>query len=849
MKKTVISYLVIVSCLLSLSLQAADSVAAGLKGTYNAIPDDLQPFSPVHGAIIAENGVLKSIWQEESPLGDLARLMFKELDGNMHCATLASNPVSVLQGSLIKRIMDHHIKGGKPYSSLLPKSIIFLEAGTSAPSTLTGIGLAWWNAYKSEANGFNESYKQRDFKKGAKPFLRALDAASTANAQRTNDILIAFAYLKCRTPQDLQKFFKLFYPQLPSQLFTEDNFKEFETFFQTTALTPETAPDHVEQMAFWLLRRKAGDLHFLSPRLQYITFEENQIPLCVEGTIETIVNTLLYDPVTKRLSLSHLNPSLDLNPAFRAYIATHNNPHIKDYFPSTLPDWAALMTNIPGVVYKKGNKEIRALSENILTTLNFLFGTDATTFSEFGKRISSPDRIITFTNPTTENDSSDEESDDEDFGDGFDSDSDEEESSWLDDGQEGTTQTTEEPAALAEDSLTAAVDSETESSEESEEAHSTLYLTAKVSDHGFAPLLKIKINKSPEANEQTPELQAFGHAQASFANENSSTPTLVALDNMKLIGDLVGEDLFALFGIDWYKILTKFFKQKLFTTGPEFVDFLRNYHVTPAQIAAPSGDDDYILEDVIFLGRKDFIQSLIDFGVPIDHFPDQSDAVHTPLRFALQNKKAVKAGIPQLLMAHGATITPEQLNTPDQYKMKSLDYLLWKPYLPQVELLLQLGGNPNVSDKFDQYPLWLAVINDNVPFTKLLLNYGANPNISKDEIPLLGWTNNKNIIRLLLEHGANPNIMIGNFTPLIKRLWAKDVEAIKLLLEFGADPRIKSTYFNGDQVSTLDMVTSFLPELEDLMKQKAAELATKEQLLLEPIVDFGSLLSEKLPLP
>jgi len=105
-----------------------------------------------------------------------------------------------------------------------------------------------------------------------------------------------------------------------------------------------------------------------------------------------------------------------------------------------------------------------------------------------------------------------------------------------------------------------------------------------------------------------------------------------------------------------------------------------------------------------------------------------------------------------------------------------------------VELLLQNGANPNLSDNENITPLHYAAMNGYENIVKLLLQNGANPNLSHNEnIAPLHWAILKgylNIAKLLLEAGADPNETTkSGLTSLHIASQKGNMEIIKRLLE------------------------------------------------------------------
>ena len=92
-------------------------------------------------------------------------------------------------------------------------------------------------------------------------------------------------------------------------------------------------------------------------------------------------------------------------------------------------------------------------------------------------------------------------------------------------------------------------------------------------------------------------------------------------------------------------------------------------------------------------------------------------------------------------------------------------------YVKCVNLLLQLGANPNIANKDNIKPLFIACENGHDVCVSVLLQHGADPSIAnKDNETPLQITCHKGhdvCVSALLQHGADPNIAAkDNATPL-----------------------------------------------------------------------------------
>lgn len=118
-----------------------------------------------------------------------------------------------------------------------------------------------------------------------------------------------------------------------------------------------------------------------------------------------------------------------------------------------------------------------------------------------------------------------------------------------------------------------------------------------------------------------------------------------------------------------------------------------------------------------------------------------------------------------------------------------------------AEMLLENGANPNIKDVFMKTPLHQATFHGKIDFIKLLLKYGADPNLkdNNENVPLFYAVANKrlDIAKILLEYGADPNVEnLYGISPFIHSLYGSDRAMVDLLLAYGADPDRLDRYGN-----------------------------------------------------
>lgn len=139
-----------------------------------------------------------------------------------------------------------------------------------------------------------------------------------------------------------------------------------------------------------------------------------------------------------------------------------------------------------------------------------------------------------------------------------------------------------------------------------------------------------------------------------------------------------------------------------------------------------------------------------------------------------------------------------------------------------LELLLELGLNPNVGDKYNDTPLHIASYMGNVEMVEMLLKYKADPNYpnSRKETPLHkgSFKGNVDVIRVLLENRADIYLTDEFHASVMQyAVRSKKIKAVKFLIDQGAiinslDIRNQSTLHYAALYSTVDIVRLLINE-------------------------------------
>ena len=183
--------------------------------------------------------------------------------------------------------------------------------------------------------------------------------------------------------------------------------------------------------------------------------------------------------------------------------------------------------------------------------------------------------------------------------------------------------------------------------------------------------------------------------------------------------------------------------------------------------------------------------------------------------------KKIKIGIQHYFISFHFQLTLflEEFGNEELYKR--LQCACLNQDLTEVEELLKMGLNLNVTDNMGVTLLNMAISIRNKEIVGLFLKHGADPNKSNvigTKIPLLEAIKNKSndIVQILLDNGADPNRLdneTGN-SALMLAIENEDKEMVKLLLDHGANPERKN---NSCQFPLLQSVKKELVEIVSLL--------------------------------
>lgn len=350
--------------LLSLMLSVSPIMAmdpSWLKGAMTPFKEvGKEAASPVVGAAFLESDDAVRAYKNEGPVGDLMRKIGHVLDNRLRLTQRSHNPMGspnlILLGELNKAILENSIAD-------------YLNEETVQK---------WFNEYKKD----HKNTKGKDRKKFEQTFQEIIELIKKVPKEEAARIISTFAYLISSDAKSLASYAKAVGVELEPQQFTEQ---------ELSSLT-----NNVDQIiAATLSNRKNKTLDFLHMHSLGCSFDgQSRVSICGEQSLWTVVNFMLYNEQTGRLDLTFLPQEIKILPQFKSFIETYPNPQVPEYSELAKQSWMDLVSDVPGVVYVKGNYELKSNEQNALKLLNYLFGTAADSFENFGKLVSSDQRPI-----------------------------------------------------------------------------------------------------------------------------------------------------------------------------------------------------------------------------------------------------------------------------------------------------------------------------------------------------------------------------------------------------------------------------------------------------------------------
>lgn len=311
------------------------------------------------GAAFLESGDVVKAYEGESEVAHLIQKMGHVLDGELRLTqkkyNFMNSPSHLLLGELNKAILENSISD-------------YLTEETAQK---------WFDEYKK--NHKNAKGKKKKFNQ---VFQEIIELMKKVPQEETARIIAAFAYLISRDGKDLAAYAKGVGVEIEPQQFTDQELSDLTN-------------DIDQIIAATLISKKNKTFDFLHMRHLRASFDgKEEVAICGEDALWTVVNFMLYNEKTDRLDLELLSKKREVLPAFKTFIETYSNPRVPRYSELAKQSWMNLVSNVPGVVYIKGNYALESNEQNALKLLNYLFDTSANSFEDFGKLVSSERRAI-----------------------------------------------------------------------------------------------------------------------------------------------------------------------------------------------------------------------------------------------------------------------------------------------------------------------------------------------------------------------------------------------------------------------------------------------------------------------
>jgi len=172
-----------------------------------------------------------------------------------------------------------------------------------------------------------------------------------------------------------------------------------------------------------------------------------------------------------------------------------------------------------------------------------------------------------------------------------------------------------------------------------------------------------------------------------------------------------------------------------------------------------------------------------------------------------------------------------------------------------VQVLLELGADPNISDGVGCFPIHVAVSDRHDEILHMLLKSGANPSLAdgaqRSPLHRAIMYGTDTIIRLLLDHGSDVDASdTSGRRPLVMAASLGRDSSVRLLLDYAADTHAVDKYNNSvlvvaarlGNLKIIDMLLEAGHPLQTEQLDKAASQALhhEQDIVVERLVEEGA---------
>jgi hypothetical protein len=374
-----------------LGIISETEVQLHMYGTFTTQPD---PKKPGRTMRIFDTDTTHST----TSINKIARSMFDVLDDKLRSTVQESNPFCGLEGAIIAQMMQTLTTG--------ENGIDELAKLLKNPTLIT----AWSNNWDTKVNAPIEDPSQKkkyslsEFKAKIKDFVKLLEGlnkeAKTTSEKEKNvsdlsKIFMTFLSVKDQKQKATgeSRAIKEYYTTLLDSPFEREQYttEELEQIGKillgedSTHVISKDAKG-IEDATAYLAHFAAGYIAFLEAPSGTYNSPEKNFPYCVEATVRSIMNSILYNPRTGKLDIAMLPPTIRVNTKFKDFIEKYPDPTVANYYGNSLKEWLDLVSGLDGVTYKqetgKNAYEISARTgiDNLITTLNHIFATHVDSF-------------------------------------------------------------------------------------------------------------------------------------------------------------------------------------------------------------------------------------------------------------------------------------------------------------------------------------------------------------------------------------------------------------------------------------------------------------------------------------